>query len=452
MSIFFDQSGNDPWPDCYTISGQDGGLNEAEPGEGSDPTLGSDPALAQLTYDEGAPTQPATDVVLYTLATNTFQYPVIITSLGGGNDPYTGEDITGQGTTYNAVYNSQTAGQINVLRVVYDNSQCNGQGIWALDINKKPIATPTAILLYHELGGHAYNWLTQGHAAGENQDAAITAENVLRSQLGYCLRGIPDEGAGCGGGDTCGGSTGCFIVSAASGLSESAEVVRLKQVRDRVVRSTSLGAQLMDAIYREYYRFSPRIASELQRDPILRKGVLKFAVRPLIAWYSLAEVVSLAPGDAWARKEWGTQAIRACHVGVDPRVVAEAMASIAAGRMPSPEAPAVLGYLGQRVAHVASLKFASWGVIEPLVRVWRSVAACTDLCEEIRAWLAAAPLEALNPPAEEALDVELSLLASASLSRCEDRLTVGSRLAAAWPSARPSLARRGFLDTSSRLS
>lgn len=389
--------------------------------------------------------------MLYALATNTYQYPVIITSLPGGNDPYSRDDITGGGQTYNAVYNSPTAGAIQVLRVVYDNSQCNGDGIWALDIHDNHIATPTAVLLYHELGGHAYTWLTQGEAAN-TQEAAITAENVLRSQLGYCLRNVIDEGAGCGGGSTCGGSTGCFIVSAASGLSESAEVVHLKQLRDRVVRSTRLGAQLMDAIYREYYRFSPRIAIELQRDPILREGVLKFAVRPLIAWYSLAEVVSLAPGDARARKEWSEQAIRACRVGAEPRVVAEAMESIARGRMPSPEAPPVLGYLAQRVAHVAPLKFASWAVIEPLVRVWCSAAACTDLCEEVRTWFAAAPLETLNPPAEEALDVELSFLASASLSRCEDRLTLGSRLAAAWPSARPSLARHGFLDTSSLLS
>ena len=44
----------------------------------------------------------------------------------------------------------------------------------------------------------------------------------------------------------------------------------------------------------------------------------------------------------------------------------------------------VAGYLAaQRIAQVAPLKFASGAVIGPLVRVWRSAAACTDLCEEV---------------------------------------------------------------------
>jgi len=423
-------------------------IGDQDEGTGEDDV--ADPSVYLVTYigSSGVPTADRLD----TLVNTPFALPIIITALPGGNDPYTGKDITGTAHTYE----DDTASGTLVIRVVYDYSDCNGAGIWALDVNSNHITAPTPVILYHELT-HAYDIAT-GLVAGTASAAeaaaeevrARTGENDMRSLLGICLRNVNNGGRGCGPGDSCGGSwtwPGCFIVSAAAGAPDSAEVLRLKQLRDRVVRSTRLGGQLLDAIYRDYYRFSPRIAIEVRRDPELREGVLKFAVRPLIAWYSLAEVESLAPRDAQARERWCAAALGACLTGVDPGAVADAMAAIKMGQVPSSDAPPVLGYLAERAREVSSLRFASWAILEPLIRVWSSVAARSDLSEQVRVWLAAAPLEALNAPDHDVLDVELAILARGPLSRSAERHEVGRRLVAAWPEAGRSLARHDFLAT-----
>src|ERR1022692_1186684 len=286
------------------------------------------------------------------LVNTSYAMPMVITALPGGIDPYTGTDITGDAHTY-----VDSSSGSPVIRVVYDDSQCNGAGIWCVDVKSNHITAPNPVILYHELS-HAYHFATGlipypvpiGIVAAE-EVRARTDENVMRTMIGICTRDINNGDLGCGPGDSCGSTwtwPGCFIVSAAAGAPDSAEVLRLKQLRDRVVRSTRLGAQLLDAIYRDYYRFSPRISIEVRRDPELREGVLKIAVRPLLAWYSLAEVESLTPRDARARERWCTEAFRACLIGVDPGVVADAMAAIKMGQLPSSDAPPVLGYLAQR--------------------------------------------------------------------------------------------------------
>jgi hypothetical protein len=439
MTLYIDTGGVPAavFSDLYTISWQDGGLGE----NGS-----LDPSVFLVTYTE-TPGMPSTADRLNELVNNDFGIPIVITGLLGGNDPYYQPqpyNITGNGHTY---YDN-TSGSY-VMRVVYDVSDCNGAGIYVYDAQRKHITFPRPVMLYHELS-HVYHTLVDP----PNTDvAAEIDENVLRGQLQTCLRDVNNPNGACGPGDDCGMTTStsdCFIVSAASGAPESAEVVRLKQLRDRVIRSTCLGRQLLDAIYRDYYRFSPRIATELRRDLQLREGVLRFAVRPLIAWYSLAEAVSLAPDDAAAREAWCTEAYRACLFDGDPAVVAQAMAYIRMGQAPSADAPLVLAYLAQQAREASRLRFASWAILEPLVRVWTATAAGSGLCGQVRAWLAAAPLEALDTPDIDVLDVELALLAKGPLSGRAERHDTGHRLAAAWPQTRRLLARHDFVDTGER--
>ena len=431
MTLFIDLSGdeNETFGTLYSISRGDGGLGEDE--------IGADQTVDQVSYLE-TPGKPATADRLNTLVNTDFGTPIVITTLAGGNDPYSGRDITGNALTY-----TDSSGSTPVIRVVWDDAQCNGSGVYNYDINGKKIACPNPVILYHELS-HAYRIAAN---LPNSEQLAEEDENVMRAELGQCLRDVNNHNGGCGPGDTCGGSSnGCFIVSAAAGSAESSEVLRLKQLRDRIVRGTRLGAQLLDAIYRDYYRFSPRLAIELHRHPELRKEVLNLAVRPLIAWYSLAEVVSLDPEDTDSRQSRCDAVCRACLIAVDPAVVAEAMAAIKIGRQPPPNSPVALTYLAERAEEVPSLRFASWAIFEPLAQLWTSVAARSHPCEQVRVWLAAAPLEALDPPQQDVLAAELAIFARGPLLLRAERHKMGRRLAAAWPGSHGQLARHDFLS------
>ena len=63
----------------------------------------------------------------------------------------------------------------------------------------------------------------------------------------------------------------CFIVTAATGSAQSEAVVQMRALRDRVRGVSMLGGQLIDSIYSEYEQFSPRIATEIDRDVLPRQ-------------------------------------------------------------------------------------------------------------------------------------------------------------------------------------
>src|SRR5262249_7204947 len=147
---------------------------------------------------------------LNTLVNTDFGTPIVVTALNGGNDPHSGLDVTGNGFTY--VDNSSGS---NIIRVAYDVSQACGAGIALFDINGNPIATPNPVILYHELS-HAFHDainqtpFPQNACPGNTTDepAAEIDENVLRTQLGLCLRDVCNHGGQTGAGDDCGGSAG----------------------------------------------------------------------------------------------------------------------------------------------------------------------------------------------------------------------------------------------------
>jgi len=433
MTLFIDQSGDSSavFGDLYSISRQDGGLGDSN--------VAGDPTVIQVTYIETAG-QPATADRLNTLVNTDFGTPIVLTALPGGIDPYSGLDVTGNGFTYI----DSTSGA-DVIRIVYDDSQCVGSGIFMFDVDGNHISTPNPVILYHELS-HAFRAAT-GTTQPNDEIPAETDENVMRSELGLCLRDVNNHDGGCGSGDSCGGTTnnGCFIVSAATGSRESAVVLRLKLQRDRIFRATDLGSRLMDAIYRDYYRFSPRIAAEMQKDPVIRDVVLSIAVRPLVAWYTLANVLALTPADDAAAVEAVAGVWAAVPSGIEAQEVAAALRSIQASEPLPADASLIFVYLAERIQQAPRMPFASWAILEPLVRVWTTYASGSDVLEAVQAWLVAAPLETLEPPAGQELEDELAFLASGPFAPLNARQQVGRRLLAAWPETQIALVRHGFV-------
>lgn len=423
--------------DLFVITSQDFGLGEVET---------KVPGIMELTYAESTGTPPAE--LLNELVNDPQQnllYDTVISALPSDYDPYQLLQVV-VGETY---FEPTNGGQ--VIRVVYDASECNGAGMWCVGQGGPPsyIAASRAIVLFHELA-HAIAAATNGVGCTEKE--AIEAENVLRAELHLPLRDELDDAAGCdpppsGPPQPPGKSDGdCLIVTATAQKRDAGEVLRLKHVRDRLVRASYLAAQLHDAVYRDYYQFSPRIAAELHRDSGLREDTLHLVVRPLISWFVLAEALALAPGDAGAARLAAERAHRCCKDGVDAAAMAAGLTAIQAGRAPPPGGPPVLRYLATQAPEVAELRFASWAFLEPLVSIWVAASSNWDPCAQVRAWLAAAPLEALDAPAAEALDAELFLLASGPVSRSSERHELGRRLLSAWPDARAALMRHGFVE------
>lgn len=173
----------------------------------------------------------------------------------------------------------------------------------------------------------------------------------------------------------------CTIGVAAAGTPQSKKLDALRQLRDRVRAVSTVGASLIDAIYREYWQFSPAIAAELQHDPVRRQLVREVVVQPLVAWYALAGKLGLErAGEATIRDA--------------VRQVAEACPS---GTMPDP-----LGAFAPQLREArAQFPFASWAILDPLLRVWSAVQEGRDVVEDVARWLASAPIESFDVPAHE---------------------------------------------------
>jgi hypothetical protein len=221
---------------------------------------------------------------------------------------------------------------------------------------------------------------------------------------------------------------GCFIVTATTGSADSAEVVRLRALRDRVSVASGLGAGLIEAVYGEYERFSPAIAAELTRDDVARDAVLDAVVRPLLAWYTLAGELGFGQGardfDAAVR-----EVVESCPEQYGA-VMVGLLESAGAGAWPPESTPSLLSDLAPRVA---DFPFASWAILDPLIRAWKTRVDGLDVVEQVGQWLATAPLQLLDPPTgTEALERELETLTGFLSFDPEQGRRLGERLSAAW--------------------
>ena len=459
MTVFLDLAGvsGTAFFNLLTISGEDGGLGLTD--------MPGDATVFRITYLE-TPGQPATADRLNTLVNTDFGTPIVITALNGGNDPHTGEDETGNGHTY-----VDSSSGSNIIRIAYDVSQACGAGIALYDVNGNPITTPNPVILYHELS-HAFHIaigqipFPQNACPGNTTDepAAEIDENVLRAQLGLCLRDVCNHGGQAGPGDDCGGSAGnadggppaggcaagnddgCFIVSAATGSPQSDEVNQLRMLRDRVAGMSGLSTRLIDLIYDEYFRYSPEIAKRVENDRMTQQAVLAVVVRPLLAWYSLAGELALS-GAGLAADLAARAVADACPVFLGRAKIAASLDALRAGEPLPPGATRLMGELVPRIREAARMRFVGWAVLDPLARLWNAAAHGHDMAEAVSAWLADAPLDAVTPPGHpSALDFELATLARLLAFNPAVKPVLGARLAAAWPSASGALSRHGFIE------
>jgi hypothetical protein len=239
---------------------------------------------------------------------------------------------------------------------------------------------------------------------------------------------------------------GCLIVSAATGSADSAEVRRMQQIRARIAALSALAGQLIAEILSEYYQFSPGIAVHLDRDEVARGAVLEIAVRPLMAWYALAVNLGLDPVDPKTVESRVQDVLNACAAEPGNFSIAALLEAIrSGGPLPEGSPKALLPFL-DRANEVARSHFASWAILDPLMRLWTLRTRQADLIDEVCQWLGSAPLETL-PRAEnlDALDQDLKTLSGFFDFRPTARRQIGIRLASVWPEAVPALIKNGFL-------
>jgi hypothetical protein len=443
MSIFLDQNPGlsaEAFSDCLRISISDGNLGDL-------PVAG-DPTVLQLTYD-GARPAPPTAARLHDMCNNNFGAPIVIqdtivTALSGGVDPVSGIDITGNGITYTDSNVTPT-----VIRVVYDINNCNGAGIFVFDTDGDKISLARPPLLYHELS-HAFRGAT-GTQLPNDEPPAETDENVMRTEMGYCLRDVNNHGGGCGHGDDCAGpptpdDDGCFIVSATTGSPRSAEVERLRGLRDRVAARSALGAQLIDQIYDDYYRFSPAIAAELDQSAAPREVTLRLVVRPLLAWYTLAGTLAFEHTDKAALRRATAELASACPRLLGRAVISGVLESLLAGKPIPSGAPRMLQEFAPQIEAAARLPFARWAILDALALAWNP-ATHGKPAAAVAQWLASAPLDRLPAPKGVRFEAQLGALARFFDFDPAARLQLGARLARARPDAAAALAVHGFVST-----
>jgi hypothetical protein len=301
---------------------------------------------------------------------------------------------------------------------------------------------------YGNFVAYVYDDTLLGYGLNVGKVGFVTRYTVIyRSQSGttqnFCLDAAPPS---TGGGST--GGNGCFIVSATTGSPESAEVMRLNMLRDRIARTSEIATSLLDAIYSDYYSFSPGIADELALNPMIREQVLRVAVRPFIAWFELVEVLALQGGNDRAALEGAGEVLRACDESAPSGEVARLIRAILDGS-PTPDAPEPFQYLGERLRSAVHLPYVRWAVFEPILIAWEAKAA-ESTPEELLAlssdWLAEAPLDQLpTPSATEQLDDELHRLTLGAFSDITLRRRIGSRLAGSWSESINQLRRHGFV-------
>jgi len=191
------------------------------------------------------------------------------------------------------------------------------------------------------------------------------------------------------------GGISCFIVTAATGSAESEEVVALRALRDGVAQRSAIAASLIDAIYDEYWQFSPAVAERLDADKFARQGALMAAVRPLVAWYRLAGCLALDRDNEPALQEAKRALPDACPRWLSPRSMAQRIAALRRQEPVADDAPQTLRELAPHLHRAASLPLVNWAVLEPLERCWAIAAERLDPVREVGRWLGDAPVERL---------------------------------------------------------
>ena len=79
----------------------------------------------------------------------------------------------------------------------------------------------------------------------------------------------------------------CFVVTAAHGGAATPILDRLRRMRDWLLKSSRLGQRFFELFDEEYYRTSPEISSQMDRNPTLRHAVKAWLVEPLTTFLGI---------------------------------------------------------------------------------------------------------------------------------------------------------------------
>ncbi len=174
----------------------------------------------------------------------------------------------------------------------------------------------------------------------------------------------------------------------------------LRALRDEVGAKSSIAAALIDAVYDEYWRFSPPIADRISADAATQQGALLAVVRPLLAWYGLAGTLALGKGDGRAELALLEEA---CPGWMAPATIAALVGALRRDGAVPDDAPDFVRSIAAQLALGASLPLVDWAILRPLQTCWELAASDGDIRSAVAAWLSDAPVERLaqKPSAEE---------------------------------------------------
>lgn len=461
MALFVDFTIGTPstvFNDLFAICGCDGGLGEVN--------LPGNDQLAQVTYRQTIASVTANR--LSTLINTNFANPIVISGMSTADAA--GFNVSG-GFTFLDKSTSPA-----VVRIIYDTTQCDGQGFWALDPSGTEIPLPNDVILYHELS-HVFAFLTTGVTNDEVQ--ATQDENDERLRDGLPLRDVNDHTFGCGlgfsaGTAPCGQSSSsaggnCVIATAAYGSNMAPEVMSLRRLRDRVLRHTHWGTHFFECFFQQYYHFSPAVARLMQTDPRLRDNVRTFVVAPLVDFYKLALLFVEGGEDSSEFKRGFDSYVHRCQQHILEFSLKGSLCSEAASipsliefieadgsgdahaglmfaldsRGPSGETMSCLLNRVQLSVHKSQGREFSWGVMMPLGIWWRGLALCNEakergasstvsvkwLAVKLTEWLVGVPLDDCEYLLDgEALSADLLELANTVFTNSEARYGVGKRV------------------------
>jgi hypothetical protein len=286
--------------------------------------------LQKLCPDPAMTIHPTTGVVSYAATTGgaapgcDLVYQLVNTSCRvtlEGRDASLFEDVrvNARGTIVHPLGIVHPLPAVGQLQVVYDASDCQGNGSWlwgrpAGPTSSGPVDNTPDSTLFHELT-HALRHCTFADPApgwddpgtweqrDQAEEYARTQENVYRAWrtpplLPRLVTGPSAEIGGCkpvpavyartgtastGDGDWFSFKTDCFVASAAYGSPFEPEVEMLRRVRDDVLRRTRAGSRFFEEFYEPYYRVSPAIVELMRRDKRVMEVVRWGIVHPVVS-------------------------------------------------------------------------------------------------------------------------------------------------------------------------
>lgn len=431
---------------------------QGDMGFGDQPTI-ADPTVFEVTYKPT--TSGTTQSRIQQLVNGVLPNQVVITGVDssygfvgpGGFYVYI-KSIGGGACVVMKKDGPQCSGGVSnygkeLIAVVYDVSQCGGEGYWVRNMNNDKIDEPPIVALYHELS-HAFHWANRTSeyctTADKGEIQAVEDENTMRTQFSLPKRNPNNRQGGCGAPGTYGNpwESVCFIVSAAFDAPYSEQVREFQRLRDSLLRSTRLGHAVFATLADEYYQCAPRICSDMHADTHLKLMVARLVVEPLLEVLRLTEIDLnrdlRSPGmDDEIRHMFMQWRGRLEGIGVDAAQIRNAVEGISrfhdqlSNRVQAPDKQSVpptgwtvqatFDYLATTILGGPFTTAAlAWCLAEPLGCYWLTFAefmvdpldsgnVSDRLAGRIEAWLASAPIDWAAATADtEALAADVRLL------------------------------------------